>query len=87
VEKIAHLIRARLNFKLKIRSLTAEGRLSAIVLSVLPIFVFLGMTLIKYEYEMALFFEPVGRVMLLLALILLITGSWIMHRLIQAVEV
>jgi len=44
------------------------------------------MTLIKYEYEMALFYEPVGRVMLGMAFILLITGSIIMRRLVKAVE-
>ncbi len=87
VEKIAHLIRARLNFKVKIRSLTAEGRLSAVVLTVLPIIVFIGMTIIKYDYEMALFKEPAGRVMLGLAFVLLITGSIIMRRLVKAVEV
>ncbi|MEJ5328526.1 MAG: type II secretion system F family protein [Desulfobaccales bacterium] len=86
VEKIAQLIRARLNFKVKVRSLTAEGRLSAVVLTVLPIIVFIIMTLIKYEYEMALFYEPVGRVMLGMAFILLITGSIIMRRLVKAVE-
>lgn len=87
VEKIAQLIRARLNFKAKIRSLTAEGRLSAVVLTVLPIIVFFAMTFIKYEYEMALFKEPVGRVMLGFAFVLLITGSIIMRRLVKAVEV
>ena len=54
VEKIGRIIRARLNFKLKIRALTADGRLSAIILTILPIFLFIVLIIIKPKYEMVL---------------------------------
>ena len=87
IEKIGRIIRARLNFKLKIRALTADGRLSAIVLTILPIFMFFVLLIIKPEYEMVLINEPLGRILLGGGIIFLLLGIYVMRKMVKSIEV
>jgi tight adherence protein B len=61
IEKIAETIRARYRFYGKIRTLTAEGRMSSYILAALPICtgIFIGFT--NPEYTRLLITDPVGR--------------------------
>ncbi|MBW1953992.1 MAG: type II secretion system F family protein [Deltaproteobacteria bacterium] len=87
LEKIAHVIRGRLNFKAKIRALTAEGRWSAIILSTLPVILFVGLLVIRKEYESVLLTTGIGRIMLFFGIVMTVLGAYIMRKFIQAVEV
>jgi|UniRef100_A0A7C3UXK7 tight adherence protein B len=87
LEKIGHIIRARLNFKAKIRALTAEGRWSAIVLSILPVVLFLALMAIRREYEAALLTTSTGRILLFFGVVMTALGAFLMKRFIDAVEV
>jgi tight adherence protein B len=86
IEKIGHLIRARLNFKIKIRALTADGRLSATVLTVLPAFLFLLLLLVKPEYEAVLIYEPFGRILLGGGIVFLLLGVFVLRKMVKSIE-
>ena len=87
IEKIGRIIRARLNFKIKIRALTADGRLSAIVLTVLPIFMFIVLLIVKPEYETVLINEPFGRILLGGGIVFLLSGIYVMRKMVKSIEV
>jgi tight adherence protein B len=86
IEKIAQVIRSRLNFKVKIKALTAEGRLSAVVLTVLPVVLFVLLLFIKNDYEGVLLTDELGHKFLFVAFIMLLAGSYLMRRIVRSVE-
>jgi tight adherence protein B len=61
MEKISLLIRSRLNLKAKIRVLSAEGRISALIISLMPFFLFLLFYIWKPDYALTMFRDSVGR--------------------------
>jgi tight adherence protein B len=63
LEKISVLIRARFQLRNQIRALTAEGRLSGIILVLLPPLLFGALMIINPGYGSVLFQHPVGRIM------------------------
>jgi tight adherence protein B len=86
MEKIGHLIRARLNFRSKVRGHTAEGRMSAIVLMVLPVVLFFILILINPHYELTLVQEELGRKFLAAGIISMLLGWYVMHKIIKSIE-
>lgn len=83
MEKIGHLIRERLKLRGKVRSLTAEGRLSALILGGLP-FVMAGIIyLIQPKYINMLFTDPIGQKMAIFGLIAMTLGIISMKKIIR----
>jgi tight adherence protein B len=82
VDSLGRLIRKRFELKKKVRALSADGRISAIVLMSLPF----GMALIFYfinpEYLMPLFTDPMGQSMVAGAAIMMILGGIVMKKMI-----
>jgi tight adherence protein B len=72
IEKIAETIRSRYRFYGKLKALTAEGRVSAWVIGVLPFAAGLAALLVNPEYISQLVTKPMGRMFLLYAM-----GSWL----------
>jgi tight adherence protein B len=72
LEKIAETIRARYRFYGKLRTLTAEGRISGVVLGVLPIATALAMLATNPSYLHPLVTTPMGNGFLAYAV-----GSWL----------
>lgn len=68
LEKIAGLIRERFKLRNQVKALTAEGRLSGLVLVALPPVVFLIMMRINPSYTMLLVHHPLGRMIAMVAL-------------------
>ncbi len=87
MEKIGYLIRERLKIKAKIRGLTAEGRLSAIILGAIPFVMFLLFYFMQRSYIMTLLQEPIGRKMLVAGMISISIGIFFMKKLINQVKV
>jgi tight adherence protein B len=83
IDSIAHIVRERFKFKRKVRSLSAEGRLSAIILIALPFLVAIAIRIINPEYINALFTEPAGRVMAIVAASMMGLGILVINRMIQ----
>ena len=65
MENIAHVIRSRLNFKAKVRGLTAMGRISTTIMIIVPIITFFLLMLVANQYEKVLVETSVGRTMLM----------------------
>lgn len=80
IESIAHLIRERFKLLGKIRTLSAEGRISAIVLGAIPFFVGTIIYVLNPKYILTLVREPAGRIMAVAALCLMILGAFVMKR-------
>jgi len=78
METISNTIRERDRVMNRTKALTAEGRLSAVILIVLPIAVGMLMMIINREYISLLFTTKLGLLMLLVAGIMMIIGIiWI----------
>jgi tight adherence protein B len=69
LEKIAETIRSRYRFFGKLAGLTAEGRVSGVVLGALPLVTGLGLSIMNPDYISPLVNTPMGRSILLYAVI------------------
>lgn len=83
METLARLIRERFKFDGKVRTLSAEGKFSALVLIILPILLTVYLYLTNPDFLEPLIKEPVGRLMAFLAVIGMIVGSLIMRRMVH----
>ena len=68
LDKIAETIRERVRLQGEIRTLTAQGRLSGMVIGALPILLALFMLTMNPSYLMELVINPIGRIMLMMAI-------------------
>jgi tight adherence protein B len=82
LENIGLIIRDRLQLKGKVRGLTAEGRFSALILSLLPFVTFMALYFLNREYVMTLFRDPLGPKLITGALISIGIGILIMKRMV-----
>jgi tight adherence protein B len=83
LEKIADTIRQRFRFRGKVRSLTAEGRASAIVLGALPFVLVVLLSLMSPEYIAALPRSPMGRLIIVGASVGWLVGLVWLYRMTQ----
>jgi tight adherence protein B len=83
IQTLANLIREKFKFEGKVRTLSAEGKLSAVILAVLPFLVAGYICLTNPKYLAPLVAEPFGRVVLLLAGAFMIAGILIMKRMVS----
>src|SRR5260370_40992213 len=71
---VAETMTARSRLKREIKALTAEGRMSAIILGILPPGVGGVMYVLNREYMIVLFHESIGIAMLVAAVVSMIAG-------------
>lgn len=83
MESLAHLIRENYKFQGKVRALSAEGRLSAFVLLALPFLVAGWIRFSTPEFLTTLTSEPVGRIMLMGAGIMMVLGIIVIKKMIK----
>ncbi|MFE5669998.1 type II secretion system F family protein [Agromyces sp. NPDC056523] len=78
LDQVGKTIRQRNEIRRHVKALSAEGRLSAIVLVCLPIGVFLFLSLVQPTYMSVFFTNIFGTIALVVAVILLILGAiWV----------
>jgi len=82
LEKVAHTIRERVRIKGEINTLTAQKRLSGWIIGVMPAAFVIMMLTINFEYMSLLFTDPVGRLLLILAVALDIVGLLVIRRIV-----
>lgn len=82
IDSLATLIRKRFELQMKVKALSAEGRFSAIVLFILPLFVGGALFKLNPEYIGLLFTDPFGRNLATAASFLMITGAAVMKRMV-----
>ena len=83
LDRIGHVIRERFKILGQVKALTAEGRLSGIVLIAMPIGLFLMMLHMKPDYVELLWTDPLGVKMSLGAITLMIIGSYAIKKIVD----
>jgi tight adherence protein B len=83
LQNLSSVIRQRFKMRRKIRALASEGRASAMILSALPIGVFLMIQFISPSFYAAVWDQPLTKMMLGGALVWMGLGDLIMHRMVN----
>lgn len=83
LDNIVSTIRDRGDVHRQVRALSAEGRMSAVVLTALPFVVLVVIQLSSPDYTAVLFAEPIGWIMLAVAAVLMLTGTLWIRRLVR----
>jgi len=81
--RISEVIRIKFRFREKVKALTGEAKMSAIILLALPFFAGAAILLLNPEYISVLFDDPAGPYAIGIALIMMSIGSFIMYKLTQ----
>ena len=82
-EKIAHTIRERLRIELRIRTLTAQGRLQGVIVGAMPLLLGLAMFLLDPTMMLAFLHSTFGIVMLVAVIILEVLGALMIKKIIN----
>jgi tight adherence protein B len=83
LDRIGHVIRERFKILGQVKALTAEGRLSGIVLISMPIGLFFLMLWMKPDYIRLLWTDPMGIKMSIAAVILVLIGSYAIKKIVD----
>jgi len=72
------VVRARFTIRRQVRVYTAQGRMTGYLLSALPIIIFSILYMLNPEYMSILFTDPVGKILIAIALSMQLLGFlWI----------
>ena len=83
LDKIGYVIRERFRILGQVKALTAEGRLSGVILIGLPFLLFLIMLHIKYDYVERLWTHPLGVKMAVTALGMQLLGALVIRKIVN----
>jgi tight adherence protein B len=83
LSNLAEILRRRRQMRLKIRAISGEARMSALILGILPFMVATLIFVTTPGYLLPLFTNPNGIVLLVVGGVMLCIGAFIMSRLIQ----
>ncbi len=83
LEKISGLIRERFKLRNQVKALTAEGRLSGLILVALPPVLFLFLYLINPDYQLLLINDPRGRIMAMVAVGFQVVGMLAIRKIVN----
>jgi tight adherence protein B len=83
LDKIGYVIRERFRILGQVKALTAEGRLSGVILIGLPFMLFLVMLHVKYDYVEKLWTHPLGVKMAMSALGMQLVGALVIRKIVN----
>jgi tight adherence protein B len=83
LDQVSDNVRARLELRRLISTLTAQGRMARWIVSLLPVGLFIGIFLLNRDYLSPLWDDPIGIVALIFAGIMIVTGSLVIKRIIE----
>jgi tight adherence protein B len=83
LSRLARLLRQRAMLRLKVKAISAEGRMSAIFLTVMPFALFGAITLLNPPYFFAVRNHPIIMPALILSLSMLAVGNFIIYRMVN----
>jgi tight adherence protein B len=81
--RLSRLIRERTMLRLKVKALSAEGRLSAVFLTAMPFILFGVVSLLRPDYYSGVSDNPIIMPALILAIIMLIVGNLTIYRMVN----
>ncbi|MFO0937312.1 MAG: type II secretion system F family protein [Gemmataceae bacterium] len=76
LDRIGYVIRERFKIQGQVKALSAEGRLSGVVLIALPIGLFIMLLFMKPDYISELWTDPMGIKMSIFAIVMMLIGSY-----------
>jgi tight adherence protein B len=82
-ERISQVIRSRFRFGRRVRTLSAEGRMSAWILALVPLVLFALLWITSPGYLPPLLHEPLGQKLIAFALVMLVLGVLWMRKIIH----
>lgn len=83
LEGLAHLMRKKVKFEGKVRSLVAEGKLTAIILVIIPFLMALYLELNSPGYLEVFFTHPIGKILLVSFSTLMIMGIIVLKKMVD----
>jgi tight adherence protein B len=83
MENISRLIRERFKLQGRIRTLSAEGKLSAAILIAIPFFVALALSILRPEYIGLLITDPIGKLLIAISAFMLVLGIFMIRGMIK----
>ena len=85
-DKISETIRGRMRIERKVKSLTAQGRLQGIIVSLMPIFLGIIMTILRPGLMLP-FLMSVSGLLCVLGMVVLVVFGWLMIRKIIKIDI
>jgi len=86
LERLASLIRERLRIHLKLKAITAQGKMQATIIGLMPIVLMFFMNSVAPEM-MAVFFDSVGGILLLIVTAVLVIIGFLMIKKITTIDI
>jgi len=83
LDRVVETIRERQELRRTVRTLTAQGRLSRWILSLLPVVVAVGLTLTNRDYIEPLYGTGLGRGLVMAAAAMVVAGSLVIKRIVN----
>ena len=83
LDRVTETIRERFELRRTVRTLTAQGRLSRWVVSLLPLFLLLVITFINPGYMHIMYSSTLGKIALVFAALMVAGGSLVIKRIIN----
>ncbi len=83
LKTLARVIRDRMNMRKKIKAISSEGRLSAAILSVVPVIIFVGMNLMAPKYFGDVADEPLAKPLAFIVVTLILLNALILRKLVN----
>lgn len=83
LDRVAETVRGRFELRRLVRTLTTQGRMSRWIVSLLPVFLLVLISILNPTYVSPLFSNSAGRVLLVLATIMVVAGSLVIKRIIN----
>lgn len=83
LDRVCETIRQRFELRRMVKTLTAQGRMSRWVVSLLPVGLLALITLINPDYMAPLYGNTAGRLLLLVAALMVVAGSLVIQRIVD----
>lgn len=83
MDTLAGVVRARIRLNKRIRVLTAQTQFSKAVLIAVPFIMFILLNMINPEYMDPFYNTADGKMLLVLAFVLILLGSWMMNKMVK----
>lgn len=83
LDKIEHSIAQRISIYSTVKALTAQGKISGIIVSIVPFFIIGFVYLLQPDMMSLLFNTLIGNIILLIAVIMILLGSFLMNKIAQ----
>ena len=87
LDRTVFVIRERQRIQGEIQVQTAQGRLTGWILTALPVVMLILINLVNPGYTSILLTDPMGRKLIYVSVGMLATGAFIIHRIINGIEV